>query len=485
MRRKHNMPARDSLSRVSVIIPTHNRSKLLCSAVESVLAQTYPNVEIIVVDDGSTDDTAVMMAQYAGRVIYIKQANQGPIVARNTGFEASSGQYINFLDDDDLLMLTKIERQVQVLDSRPEIGLAYCRHYHIDQDGGYLDEVGYLPDGDVLRELTKGCFLVVHAALVRRQCLDKVGLFDTDLPWGGQYCEDWDLWLRIARAGYQFACVQELLCAYRIHQGGRVANVANEERASFAVLGNVFADPHLPSDIVATKDEVYGMCRVWIGFRYYAADQWEDAQRNLTEGLSLCPQLLEHPEDLLQILCGDALGARVSDPVKFITDVFDHLPPRATNLRPHRSQALRQVYVGLALRSYRVGDIIRAKDQLIEAIALDPTVLEQTDQFAETLRYNALSLPVDAPLRYVDRVLRNLPAEAQQLKRIRSRVLGDVSVASAFQDYAAGRRDRVIGKVLTALRYCPSWLGNRGVISIFVKSLIGLSNGTHYRAGEK
>lgn len=464
------MSDRDSLSRVSVIIPTYNRSKLLRLTVESVLAQTYPNIEIIVVDDGSTDDTAEVMAQYAGRVTYIREAiNQGGRTVFSTGLRVASGEYINFLDHDDLFMPTKIERQVQVLDSRPEIGLVHCRYYHIDADGNLLDKVGFLPEGDVLKELVYTCITWSGAPLIRRQCLDQVRLFDEPI-----WYTDWGRLLRIALAGYQFACVQEPLGAYRIRPDSAMANVTKTEQLDITILDRVFADPQLPADVAAVKDQAYGAWRFWLSCRYYATGHWDDAQRNLAEALALRPELLEHPKDLLRLLSNQALRLRVGSPVKFVADVLGHLPSCANGLRPYRSQLLSHVYAGLALRNYGVGHIAEAKRQFAEAIALHHAVFKQPEDFANSLYGYAMSLPVGDPAVYVDTVLQNLPAGAERLKRIRSRVLSEVSIGCAFEDYAAGRRRQVARWVFTALRYRPSWLWNKGVVSIFLRSLPAL-----------
>lgn len=461
---------KNRLSRVSVIIPTYNRSNLLRLTIESVLAQTYPNIEIIVVDDDSTDDTAAAIEQYAGRVIYIKQANQGASVARNTGFRAASGEYINFLDDDDLLMPTKIERQVQVLDSHPEVGLVHCGYYHIDADGKPLDKVCMLPAGEVLKELVQFCFLLVHTPLTRRQCLDQVGLFDDELDWH----EDWDLWLRIAQVGYQFACVQEPLCAYRVQRDSKMANLPELEQGAFTVLNKVFANPRLPSDVLAVKAQAYGNTYLWISWSYYVSGLWDDAQRNLAKAVTLLPHLLEHPQELLESLVGHALSARVSDPVKFMSDVLDHLPPCAAALERFRARLLANIHVGLALRTYAFGDLGEAKREIAEAVVLRPALLEHTEDFARLLRHYAVKLPVSTPSLYVETVLQNLPSGAQRLANVRSRVLSDVLVAHAFEDYHAGHRRNAVPKILRALCYRPSVLRNRGVVSISVRSLPAL-----------
>jgi len=465
---------RPYLPRVSIIIPTYNRSKLLRVALESALAQTYPNIEVIVVDDGSTDDTAMVMTQYAGRVTYLKQANQDVAAARNTGIRAASGEYLTFLDDDDLIMPTKIERQVRVLASQPEVGLVHCRFYYADEDGNYLYKAGLLPEGEVLQELVCSNFVWVGAPLIRRQCLEQVGLFDEEIP---AICADWDMWLRIAQAGYRFACVQELLGAYRIQRDSMMSDVAKLEQGMFVVLEKVFSNPQLPASVTALREQAHGKIRFWISCRYYDAGQWDDARQNLAAALALRPQLLEQPEELSQLVCNHALSHRVSDPFQFVTGVLDHLPACADGLRRYRSRLLSQIYAGLALRNYGVGDIAKARHQLAEAIALSSSILAQTKDFAGLLSHCALHLPVSAPILYVDTVLQNLPAQAQRLGRVRARVLSYVNVELAYRDYFAGQRRLAVRRILTALRYRPFLIRNRSVVSIFLRSLPGLMMG--------
>lgn len=453
---------------VSVIIPTYNRSRLLRLAIESVLAQTYPAIEIIVVDDGSTDDTAAMLEQYAGRLTYIRQANQGGTAARNAGLRAASGEYLTFLDHDDLMLPTKIERQVQMLNARPEIGLVHCRWHFIDQDGNRLDKIGVLPEGDVLKRLVCGCFLWSGGPLIRRQCLDKVGLFDEAI-----WSSDWDMWMRIAQAGYPFGCVQEPLGSYRILPDSTMSDVARTEQADVAILDKVFADPHLPADVATVKNQAYAIWRFWLSRRYYATGCWDAAQRNLAKALTLHPQLLKDHMEFLQTLCNEALDVRVADPFQFIDGVFGHLPPAAEAIRPYRSYLLSCTYAGLALRNYGFGGIAAAKRQLTTAITLYPALLEQPEDFARMLCAYAMRLPV-SPHLYVMTVLQNLPAGARRLERVQSRVLSDVNIARAFEDHFTGHYDLAARRILSALRYRPSWLGNRGVVAVLMKSLGGL-----------
>jgi len=363
-----------------------------------------------------------------------------------------------------------------VMNARPAIGLVHCGYYHTDEAGNPIDRVTFLPEGDVLKELVCGNFIWVGAPLIRRECFDQTGAFDDEIPAVGA---DWDMWLRIAQAGYSFACVQEPLGAYRMHRDSMLANVAGLEHATLVALDRVFANPALPAGVVAIKEQAYGTWRLWLSGRYYAAGLWENGRRNLAEALALRPQLLERPPELLQLLSDQALGPRVADPLQFVTGLLDHLPPVAEELCRCRFQLLGKIYLGLALRQYARGQVVAARRALAEAIALDPTILDQPRYFADALSNHAMHLPVDAPLAYVETVLQNLPAQARSLAHVRPRVLGEVNIGCAFQDYFAGRRRLTTRRVLTALRYQPAWLGNPGVVSIFLKSLLGSVSREH------
>lgn len=457
-----------SLSLVSVIVPTHNRSGMLRVAVESALAQSYPRIEVIVVDDGSVDDTAAVMAGYAGRITYLRQANQDVAVARNTGIAAAAGEYLTFLDDDDWIMPDKIERQMQVMASCPEASLVHSRYWFAGQEGALWSRVGLLPEGDVLQELLCGNLFWVGSPLVRRQCLEQVGAFDTQIP---AVCADWDLWLRIVLAGYRVACVQEPLGVYRMQTNSMLAKVGELERATLAILERAFADPRLPAEALSVRDRAYGAWRFWIGCRYYAAGQWADGRRNLEEALAHRPEWSACPVLLAKLLAADALSPRVGDPLLFIAGVLDHLPTGAEVLAGYRSRLLGMVHVGLALRAYgRDPDDARA--YLVQAIQLDSEMLERPAEFADSVQDYALHLPSGEPVEYVQHVLANLPPEAMPLAHVRAEVLSSVNVGQAFEDYAVGRWGSTVRRVWMAVCQRPAWLANRGVVSILARSLV-------------
>ncbi|MCM8775444.1 MAG: glycosyltransferase [Candidatus Omnitrophica bacterium] len=202
------------MTRVSIIIPTYNRKHLVSDAIESVLAQTYKDYEIIVVDDGSTDGTEEMIrSKYGDRLHYIRQTNQGISAARNAGIRSAKGDFIAFLDSDDMWLPEKLEKQITYLDQHSNLGFLCTRFkaYSIHNK----DAVRFGPEGfstKFAELLMSDNFIPTSTVMVRRAVLDDVGLFDPDIP----TYEDFDLWLRIAKK-YPFDCLQDILTIYREH----------------------------------------------------------------------------------------------------------------------------------------------------------------------------------------------------------------------------------------------------------------------------
>ena len=462
-------------SRVSIVIVTHNRARLLREAIDSVLAQTYARVELIVVDNGSTDDTGSVVNAYAGRVRYVKQDNLGVAAARNAGIGMSTGDYVGVLDDDDTYLPTKIERQVAILDAHPEFGLVHCRYVSTAPDGRWLEKSNISPEGAVLPELVCGCFLMVHTPLIRRQCFDDVGGFDQKIPWAA----DWDLWLRTAQAGYRFGGAQEVLCTYRMALGGTMmSNVARQELETMTALDRVYAAPAVPVAVLAVKDKAYAQNYLWLSSRHFGVQAWDEGWRCFSDACARLPRLRESPVNLVHIWRDDALGLRIADPLGYADGLMACLPTAFADLALYRDYLRSQILLGIALKNFADDEIGPAQAQLREAIRLDPQLPARPDAFAEMVYKLALRLAVASPLAYAETVLCNLPPEARALVAVRTRVLGDLNVGMAMENYWARQRARVPAQILTGVSRRPQWLLNRGVWAMLLKSLparIGLA----------
>ena len=207
------------LPRISVVIPTYNRQDLVVEAIESVLAQTFTDFEIIVVDDGSTDDTAVNIQPYLDRITYSRQENQGVAAARNAGIRLAQGEFVCFLDSDDLWIPTKLQAQIRFADAHPEYGLISSELQGFDADGktkGPNKSAMYkIRNGLVVEDLLFGNWIQTSTVMLRRKCLDEVGWFDEDI---GQFGEDWLLWMKVT-SRFPIYFLPEPLVSYRFHPG--------------------------------------------------------------------------------------------------------------------------------------------------------------------------------------------------------------------------------------------------------------------------
>ena len=202
---------------VSVVIPTYDRPEFLSGAIETVLQQTYRDVEIIVVDDGSeTDYASEVVAEYSETSIRSieHEVNRGLSAARNTGIGKARGEYIAFLDDDDRWHEQKLKRQVSVLENDADIGLVTCCLASISPSGEILRCEESKPSGDLSAEIfRKNVIGTPSRVLVRSDVFDEVGLFDGELPTK----QDWDLYIRICQE-WLVRCLESVLCFRTVHE---------------------------------------------------------------------------------------------------------------------------------------------------------------------------------------------------------------------------------------------------------------------------
>jgi len=204
--------------KVSVITPAYNAQSTIGETIESVLSQTFTDFEMIIIDDGSTDDTANVVHRFKdNRIIYLYQTNKEKSEARNNGIKNAKGKYIAFLDADDTWFPEKLEKQVRLMQNNPEIGLVYSDLYYFDDETGedliLYSRIASLHRGKIPIELLlENNFIKSNTPLIRRKIFCQVGLFDTNLD----LCEDWEMWLRII-VKYPIDYIDEPLARYRIH----------------------------------------------------------------------------------------------------------------------------------------------------------------------------------------------------------------------------------------------------------------------------
>jgi len=210
--------------KVSVVIPTYNRAHLISRAIKSVLNQTYQNFEIIVVDDGSTDNTEEVINSFNNPCIrYIRhEQNKGGSAARNTGIKFAKGEYVAFQDSDDEWLPEKLEKQMNVFENAPpEVGVVYTGFWRIENDKKIYIPQSWVSkkDGNIHQELLKGNYITTQSMVVKKECFKKAGVFDEELP----RLQDWELVLRLSKY-YEFRCVDEPLVISYYTQNSISAN---------------------------------------------------------------------------------------------------------------------------------------------------------------------------------------------------------------------------------------------------------------------
>ncbi len=246
---------------VSVIVPTYNTIAYLPDAIESILQQTFEDFEILLVNDGSTDSTAEWAKKITDpRVRYIEQNNQGLSAARNTGLDLAQGRYVAFLDADDVWEPTKLDKQVALLETNPDIGMVHSWVWFMDGEGRSTGRIWKTQaEGMALAHLLQRNDVAVLSALVRRECFTRIGGFDIAL----RSLEDWDLWLRLA-VNDSIAVIREPLAYYRQLPGSMSRNCEVMEASFKTVIDRHFA--LAPQSLQFLRDRSYGsayQCLAW------------------------------------------------------------------------------------------------------------------------------------------------------------------------------------------------------------------------------
>jgi glycosyltransferase involved in cell wall biosynthesis len=276
------------MSCVSVVIPNYNYSRFLRETIDSVLAQTYREIEVIVVDDGSTDDSKEILAGYSDRIQTVFQQNQGVSAARNNGVKASRGKYVAFLDADDSWMPEKIEKQMARFAADDSLGLVHVGVREIDADGNVLlDRLEGL-EGEVAKELLmlkrEGVLGGGSGLMVPRVIFDEVGGFDTRLSTSA----DWDLFYQIA-SRHPVGFVPELLIRYRVHTSNMHSNVEVMEHDMSIAFEKAFGKEPPPS-----SRDAYGNLYKTLAGSYFRSGDYAAFIRSAVKSLGYQPGNLSY-----------------------------------------------------------------------------------------------------------------------------------------------------------------------------------------------
>lgn len=357
-----------SSPRVSVIIPTYNRSGYLSQAIGSVVAQTYGDWEAIIIDDGSTDDTAtVVVAMGDPRIRYYRQENAGRSAARNRGLELARGEFIAFLDDDDLYLPRKLELQVGFLDQHQDVDLVASENQGMDQAGQVTTRTMSGKSRQIdLRSCLQACPLATCNILLRRQALDRLASwFDPEM----EAAEDLDFFLRLLRAGCHAEWLPALVSVNRSHSGSSQGNVVGYRAGYERLLSKLFADPRgLPEDILSHKAEVYAQYHLRIAFRAYQFGQYVDGQQDLLAAANCASRARRALPQVADEMAG--LACQLQGPLapRFARAYLDQVSRGLPRSRFLRAKTLSQVFMGRVFKYVGMGKRPSLRDWLLAIV---------------------------------------------------------------------------------------------------------------------
>jgi glycosyltransferase involved in cell wall biosynthesis len=369
---------------VSVIIPAYNQGHYLGSAIQSVLDQSFENFELLVVDDGSTDDThAVVTAFHDPRLHYFYQANRGLPAARNQGILHAKGAYLSFLDSDDLFLPDKLHLLVAYLEARPEMGLVAGQSIPFDEKRRRPEKTYATPLPENGAALLLGNPLHVGSVLLRKVWQEEVGLFDERL----RSYEDWDLWLRLARAGCPMGWVAQPVSLYRFHENQMTSNGSQMTQATFAVLDKVFADPELSGSWRSLRHQAYANAHLRAAAQAYLSRDYTVGKAAISRAAGLNPALTYDDAALLvKRINGWASSPKIAHRLRFLENIYNNLPDDLAKLRTRRRHELAQAAMHQAFESYHCGDFSTTRSVILKAFLYQADWLRNRGALAICLR---------------------------------------------------------------------------------------------------
>ena len=265
--------------RVSVIIPCYNAGDYIAETIESVLRQTLSPAEIVVVDDGSTDRSREVLHRFGDRIVVLGKANGGPASARNLGIARSTGDYIAFLDSDDLWVEEKLERQVAFMEANPAIGLLFSEAWMFREEKGekvLLRKIGYTGD-PTFRQLLHGDYIPNSTVLLRRRCVERVGLLNEKRELIA--VEDYEYWMRIAHE-FPLAGMAEPLAWYRIREGNLMGDGREIDRGlnlALAAIAEIeHRYPEMWEEYGVDRRSLLARLHLRAGFAWKSRGEWRN-----------------------------------------------------------------------------------------------------------------------------------------------------------------------------------------------------------------
>ncbi|MBI5650364.1 MAG: glycosyltransferase family 2 protein [Chloroflexi bacterium] len=454
----------------SVIIPVYNHAAFLAETLQSVLAQTYRDFEIVIVNDGSTDDPGAVVKQFHdARIKFIEQENRGATAARNTGMRAARGEAIAFLDADDRWHPEKLEQHAAFLARHSEIGASYNARFELNYSAETVRELWRPPRSVTLSDLVLGFPFAPSDLIVRREWAFRVDLFDERYRF---YGDDLDFFCRLALAGCAFAGINRALNYRKYHSKRVIHKLAECVRFALEPLERTFADPRCPGETRAVRARAFANHSLAWAFAAFLQNETSLGQDLVRRAARWNPNLLVgEPCDLINELVWHSVADASADHAQILRQVVDQLPGEMAGVAAQFEWAVARGYLIKGMRAM-IWDRVQAGRADFEQARARGARLDA--EFAHLLGFRLASYEMEFGAAATQTVLGNLePA----LKRIGGwwwmrKFKGFFLIDGAFEKYRIGEYARVPRRVVAAIASDPRYLMNRGVLAIFLRALI-------------
>ncbi len=376
---------------VTIIIPAYNQGQYLAQAIESCLNQSYTHIEVIVVDDGSTDNTReVALSFKSPKVKYIYKPNGGLSSARNAGIRAASGEYLSFLDSDDIFLPEKISLLMDKFVTNPLLGFVAGHALLIDQRGRIIPKKFETALPTPIQNLLFGNPFHVGSVMIKKKWQEKIGYFDETL----RSYEDWDFWLRLAIAGCIMDVIPVPVSEYRFHTGQMTRNGEQMTAANLAVLEKTFANPNLSQEWLNLKSKAYAHAHLRAAAHGYLSSDFQFAQKHLRIALSLDPELSEGGYlKLRNIFSGWTDLPKTEDSVSFLERIYKNLPEELNELKKESRQIIGMAALNQAFIYYHHKNYPKARRSAWKALFTLPTLYKNFGAFTVLVK-SVLKSPV-------------------------------------------------------------------------------------------
>jgi glycosyltransferase involved in cell wall biosynthesis len=460
-----------TIPKFSIIIPAYNNAEFLVETIRSCLNQTFPNFELIVVNDASPDNTDEIMRTFDDhRIKYlIHKKNKGLSAARNTGIRASTGEYIALLDGDDIFHPKKLEIHYDFLEQHPEIGVTYNPRFELNHSSTTIRDLWFPPPTVSLVDLVFGFPFSPSDMVLRREWAFRVNLFDERYTYVG---EDLDINCRLGLAGCKFASVNKALNYRRYHSDRDIKDLRATVNNTLRPLIELFQNSDCPADILQLKDKAFAAHLLLWSVIAFLQDDTALGQEYCLSAVSKNPSILTgNSSKLIDTLIYYSIVDDSKPHKQILRKIMDQLPSEFAGLDDQYEWAVARGYLLRGLRAIIWGRNQQGHDHFMQAIQMGA----QVDQalfariIAQLLDFEAEFGP-DA----TQDVIQSLSIFLEKIggRHLLRRLNGSFFINQAFRSYKVGNYPNTVNTVIKAAAEDPKFLSNRGVLSILFRSII-------------